>query len=259
MSTSVTGVWVGMGEPSVVDWCEPNYVVTPWIAEFWNTLSSGWMALLGLAGLVWWLAGSGPAERRFAWLFAGLAFVGLGSAAFHGTLLRIPQALDELPMVYLGLVGAWCVRHRDSPRGEGVGLAWAMAAYAVLFTALYAWAESYFEIFLASYGGVVAYITLRSAWLTWFAPGAPALLATLLRVAAGGFLGTLAFCWIPEHVVLGCDHPAQAAHLHAWWHLGAGSGTFAWFLWAIADRHRAAGGQPVLDWWGWLPVVHARR
>ncbi|MCB9681112.1 MAG: ceramidase [Alphaproteobacteria bacterium] len=235
-----TGFWTGMGAPSVVDWCEPNYVVTPYVAEWWNTISSLWLVALGVFGLWRWWHAATPSGRRFGWCFAGLLLVGLGSVAFHGTLLRGPQALDELPMVYVGLLGAWVVRFRDRPAGEGRGVALAFAAYAVVFTAVYAWATSYFLIFLASYSLLVTYMALTAVWLSWIQP-APRLMAVLLGVSAGGFLGTLFFCWMPEHVFLPCDHPAQRLQLHAIWHLGSGLGTYAWFLWAIVDRWRVQG------------------
>lgn len=242
------GYWSGLGTPSVVDWCEPNYVVTPYVAEFWNTLSSLVMVAFGLVGLVWWWRHRARVARRFAWGFAGLALVGVGSAAFHGTLLRGPQALDELPMVYVGLLGAWMLRNRARPRHEGVALAVAMAVYAVLFTATYAFATTYFLIFLVSYSVLVAYMALGSAMITWVRK-APQLQSVLLIMAAVTFFGATFLFWIPEHVLLGCDHPLQALHLHSWWHLGAGSGTYAWFLWAIVDRWRHDGVEA--RWAGW--------
>lgn len=231
------GFW--QGPPANVDWCEPNYVVTPYVAEWWNTLSSLPMVALGVYGLWRWTRLAGGL-RRHAWLFAGLAMVGMGSTAFHGTLLRPAQALDELPMVYLGMVGAWALALRAAPREAGGGLAAAMVAYAVGFTVTYFVAEASFLVFIGSYGLLVAYAALRSSWLTWGRP-APGLLQRLLAVSWLGFVGTLGLCWLPEHVFLPCDHPLQVLPLHALWHLGAGAGTYAWCLWAVADRARVEG------------------
>ncbi len=239
----VQGYWVGKGAPSIVDWCEPNYVVSPYVAEFWNTLSSVPLVLMGLFGLAWWWRNRPRLARRFAWGFAGLALVGVGSVGFHGTLLRIPQALDELPMVYVGLLAAWMMRNRRRPREEGQLLAALMLLYALAFTAAYAYATSYFLIFLASYSTLVAYVATGSLYVTWILPS-PKIQSVLLVVATVAFLGTLFFFWIPEHVLLDCTHPLQAFQLHSWWHLGAGTGTSAWFLWAVVDRWRYEGVDP---------------
>lgn len=60
------------------------------------------MAIVGLMGTLlhpW-------AERRFHLAFLSTTAVGLGSVAFHGTLSKFTQALDEVPMLYSAL--AFC-------------------------------------------------------------------------------------------------------------------------------------------------------
>lgn len=228
---SLDGLWA----PASVDWCEPNYVWLSWVAEAWNTGSSLPMAALGLWG-AWWSSREG---WRFVVAFLGLALVGVGSAAFHGTLLRGPQALDELPMIYLGLITVWCVHLRDRPASDGLGLGLAMGVFAALFSVTYALIPQYFPFFVATYAGLVTWLVVRSVHLTW---RGPAQLQRLLTGSALTYLGTLSLCWIPEHVLLPCDHPLQALQLHAWWHLGAGWGTYLWIVWAVVDRRRTLGG-----------------
>lgn len=71
------------------DWCEPNYLYTPWIAEMWNTLTS----LLFLVGpMLLWTATTSWSVRLNLLLVAA---IGLGSAAFHATL----QYEAQLPMI----------------------------------------------------------------------------------------------------------------------------------------------------------------
>ncbi|MCB9666342.1 MAG: ceramidase [Alphaproteobacteria bacterium] len=240
------GFWTGRGIPAAVDWCEPNYAVTPYVAEWWNTLSSLPMVALGLYGLWRWAGLRDRLERRFALCFVFLLFVGAGSAAFHGTLLRLPQALDELPMIYSGLIATWVVLHRGALRDEGRALAWTFVLYAVAFTVAYAVSAAFFAIFLVTYAGLVSYLTIASVLFTWIRP-APRLLVLLLAGAALGFLGTFFGCWLPEHVWLPCDHPAQALQLHSLWHLGAGGGTYTFVLWMMGDRARVQGREARFD------------
>ena len=104
--------WEQYGTLSTVDWCEPNYVWSAYVAEWFNTLSSLPMAAWGVVGLVQCARSSKAVAARFYWVYAGLVGIGLGSAAFHGTLLRMCQALDELPMIGLSLVSVYCLAGR---------------------------------------------------------------------------------------------------------------------------------------------------
>lgn len=91
-----TGARVGYWGPRTasVDWCEPNYVYTPYIAEFFNTLSSLAIVGSGVFGLSSY--GRYSYHRRFFFPSALMVLIGLGSVAFHGTLQYWGQALDEL-------------------------------------------------------------------------------------------------------------------------------------------------------------------
>jgi dihydroceramidase len=79
---SYVGYW---GKPtSTVDWCEVNYEVTHYVAEFFNTFSSFAMVITGMMGVMFhWR----DLENRFLLGFLSVGIVGVGSAAFHGTLL----------------------------------------------------------------------------------------------------------------------------------------------------------------------------
>jgi dihydroceramidase len=81
--SSYLGYW---GKPtSTVDWCENNYEISHYIAEFFNTFSSFAMVIIGVAGIMlhW---NQYRLESRFIMGLLGVAVVGFGSAAFHGTL-----------------------------------------------------------------------------------------------------------------------------------------------------------------------------
>lgn len=69
----------------------------------------------------------------------GVGLVGVGSFAFHATLLFQAQLADELPMIYVGSVALWLV-FDDKP---GFGLrsvrTMALIALLVVFDALFTW------------------------------------------------------------------------------------------------------------------------
>merc|ERR1712066_496543 len=89
---------------SNIDWCEPNYLLSHYVAEFWNSVSSTILIITGLYILR-------KAQRHQmswpCWLQGfNIVSVGVGSVMFHGTLTHWAQWMDELPMFGATLVAA---------------------------------------------------------------------------------------------------------------------------------------------------------
>lgn len=241
------GYWETRGVPALVDWCEPNYVHSVYVAEWWNTTSSGVLALAGMVG--WWLCRRRATDRRFSVAFATLAMVGLGSVAFHGTLLRYPQAADELPMVFLSLICVYILRFRQAPPEASEGTRrrrWGLAlgAYGLAFAVAYFVIPSSFVFFLISYSVVVAFVVVQTWHLVF---QRRPYLKRLFYTAFGCYLGGFVLFWVPEHLLLPCDHPLQSLQLHAWFHVTSAVGTYAWILLLLYDRMESRGERPLLN------------
>ena len=82
------------------DWCEPNYAKSPYIAEFWNTISNLMYILFAFNLLIH--------KERFNkinklkqfksvnLIIYSMLILGLSSGAFHATLKYWPQFMDRL-------------------------------------------------------------------------------------------------------------------------------------------------------------------
>lgn len=88
---------------STVDWCENNYEVTEYIAEFWNTISG---ACIFLSSLYFYMSKNDQINitkynKYFKNINIKLTIVSVGTILFHSTLLYKYQLLDEIPMIWV--------------------------------------------------------------------------------------------------------------------------------------------------------------
>jgi alkaline ceramidase len=81
-------------QSSQLDWCEPNYTHSKYIAEYWNTCSNIIFIVLGINGLKFCRDKKLPSIYRL--LFLVYIFTGLSSMWFHATLSLIGQLFDEI-------------------------------------------------------------------------------------------------------------------------------------------------------------------
>lgn len=214
MNVDVVGYW----EPvtASVDWCEANYAVTRYVAEFWNALSSLAICLVGLIAL--WLCHAFRLERRFYVLQSLVIVIGIGSAAFHGTLRYDTQMWDEIPMIWALLSWYYLLLQLHSPPRRGApwlrtllvvyALVIAFVHYLCAFTTAF---QVHFVI-MVTVGFLLVYHLRKPR-------DAPAF-AYMTRLYFYVFLIASA-CWLLDKLM--CE-PLTALlplnpQLHAWWHV----------------------------------------
>ncbi|CAO1625602.1 unnamed protein product [Parajaminaea phylloscopi] len=119
-------------------WCESKYEWSRYVAEPMNSATNIVFIALALFGAR--NCRNEALPFRYTLTYLGIAFVGLGSLAFHATLLYEAQLLDELPMIYTSLVLSYCVLEH-SKKGQrptgGIWLPVGLFAVAVLITVGY--------------------------------------------------------------------------------------------------------------------------
>jgi len=222
---------MGYWEPhtAVIDFCEENYRFTFYVAEPLNALSSLPIAAIGAWG--WALTPSVYRRRpRFVLCWLGFVTVGLGSAAFHATLRRPAQALDEIPMVLTNLVFVFCLSCPEEEERSSRLIA-SLSLSGLVLVAVYILFEAY-AVFFVMYGVVVLYLFIQSGWLAFNeARSTIKLLLRHLWLVGVGTYGSGFVLWVADNTM--CFH-LGVGHLHIAWHALAGVGTMLFVLLLIA-------------------------
>ena len=245
---------------SSIDWCEHNYVVTPYVAEFFNATSNAIMVILGLLGAL--KAVRYGHERRFVVLYACLALVGVGSLAFHGTLTHVGQQGDETPMIFLSCAWLYVCAFMP-PSGEAARRkAWTrgLVAFCAVFSVVH-----YVYRFVVSFQVSIAFFNLYQVWgILDLTQKSNDRAVKSVSHAYVFFLFAAFLLWnIDQHFCVSLyslPHGVPNPQLHAWWHIlvsvAAHCGAVALeFFRAERLRASSARGAPRIAWVGGvLPV-----
>ncbi|OQR93991.1 alkaline phytoceramidase (aPHC) [Achlya hypogyna] len=200
---------------ATIDWCEPNYVHSPYVAEFWNTISNLSFVVLGVFGLHRSL--SLNFEWRFVLMYLNVMVVGFGSALFHGTLTLVSQQLDETPMIWSMLIWIYILYAPDweNNPSHDIAMRWLLAALGVGFTIAHAM-YSFVLAFQLLFTSLTLSCLVRIYTYYCQTDSAPGRGLAKLYLKSG-LLG--AACWLVDYHH--CDSSLNF-YGHAWWHFFMG-------------------------------------
>lgn len=213
-----------------IDWCEGNYEVSWYIAEFNNTISNFAMIIPALYGSV--LSYRRGLETRFVILHLLFLIVGLGSTVFHMTLKHSMQLLDEVPMIWGSCYMLYCMHMvREKPDAVNKTVAVFLWTYCIGFVAVYLSVPNPL-VFQALYGTVV-FVMIGQAVRTIRIQNNPQVMslytASVLFYLAGFILWNLDNHQCDTLKSMRAYLPSLLQPLlqfHAWWHVLAGYATY---------------------------------
>ncbi|KAI9225587.1 MAG: ceramidase [Piptocephalis tieghemiana] len=250
---STKGMWPGTAQ---LDWCEENYVVCKYIAEFWNTISNLVFVAVAIYGIN--LCRSKQLDTRFTGCFGLLAVIGVGSWLFHMTLLREFQALDELPMWFMIVLFTYVMTELREKPVHGPWFPALLITEALVFPPAYAAIPSpwFFLAFFSSQTFLVLYFTLRAYWsLPNSNPAKKSAKSILilgwvsLAIAFALWVADTAFC--PQlrslRSIAGDSLLTVLLQFHALWHLGTGFSIYCFTIFGILARDILRGDGYILS------------
>ncbi len=242
MPRQLDGFW---GAPtSTIDWCEPNYAITSYVAEFFNTVSSLAIVAVAVTGI---LLHFRLLERRFLAAFAA----GAGSVAFHATLRFELQLLDELPMLYSALIMVYILVERRPGRRLGVWFPWMLCAHGLFITLLTSLTHGpvQFYLFHISFGTLELFALLRTFQISGSHAGTQARLVFWLGMCSY-LIGIvvwfvdLRYCYLVSIILPQKGIPYF--QLHSVWHVLVALGFYHLLVFLAYDRLVMLGEFPSL-------------
>lgn len=251
MSAEVGGYW--LPHTSSVDFCEPNYFVSPYVVEFHNTWSSIWITILAAIGFFY---GNPTNEFRFSVLYCILGVVGLGSTALHGTLHWFFQSADEVPMLWtsLALLYGLCVVNEEKKSPRSKTYAWIFSLVAIMMSTIYYQFQQIYAAFIITFLTSSLVFTIWTAHLAFF-EGNAAQRAIRARCWLSGFLVFVIFgagVWLIDFHM--CDQlmpfylKTSGFTLHVFWHFFSSFGTYIMIVFEQILRMQALKLEPQVDY-----------
>lgn len=232
------------------DFCEPNYTVTPFVVEFHNTYSSLVIAITG--ALMYLRSKHFPMRLK---IFPALVFIiGIGSVAFHGTMKRSGQILDEVPMLFAAFSILYvAVYYRNQ---KSLTKSWMIFFSSSFAVAIYSYFSLGFEFFIGIYASTI----VLTAYVCWnlFEPQSSARLP--LQYGASVYAFGFLFLWVPSEVYCENFPSFMKNYSHALFHLTSSFGPhifmefmrLTYFTFDLKDS-------TCLDWhYGFIPYVEMK-
>mmetsp|Transcript_26838 Transcript_26838/g.50870 ORF Transcript_26838/g.50870 Transcript_26838/m.50870 type:complete len:290 (-) Transcript_26838:29-898(-) len=239
---SLPGFWDDFSRASI-DFCEPNYTQSFYIAEVLNSVSSLAIAYLGVVGIYRTSLRIHATECKFErncfyYLYSCALLIGLGSTCLHATLTAVGQAADEIPMLLSNVPFlALMMEHKSEPNAlkypwlpNFIWFAWVFSVGWYLY-----FQENYF-MFLAYYVGAV--VTLIG-WIAklcfakrsdkWEEKKRKEYLVPYFFYAMSAYVvlgfGSWIFDMLMCETILASRYKMFQVIMHPVWHVGAAMGT----------------------------------
>ncbi|CAG9326960.1 unnamed protein product [Blepharisma stoltei] len=218
---------------SSIDWCEANYEVSEYIVEFWNTVTSFALVVVGVYGL--WVLRS--FESRFVENLIAFFFivVGVGSAAFHATLKYEYQLWDEIPMFWVisGAIYAYMVLF-DYWWEKRIYLQWFFIIYNIVWYFVHS--SNAFTVFFQANFFVLN--TVMIVLMFYFHQKYKTKSSTMM-ISLYIFAILSAFSlWLVDKLM--CEHVSQLPvnpQFHGWWHVLVASSAHYSLMFELVIRH----------------------
>ena len=221
------------GPPSSsINWCETDYAVSHFIAEFFNSLSNIPPIVFTLVALYFgslkYIAELEKNKSMITTVQPRVILLGYlvpivvfsGSFLFHSTLTYAGQLLDEIPMLYGVNYFHLALSYHTAQR---VPFTFLFTGIAVFCTYLMIALRESPVPFQVCYTGLVVALIYR-CFLVYNELKDIRESQLLLR---GVYLyGIAAVCWLLDVHVCQVYQPIEYLYLHAWWHLLAGTATY---------------------------------
>mmetsp|Transcript_12905 Transcript_12905/g.27963 ORF Transcript_12905/g.27963 Transcript_12905/m.27963 type:complete len:263 (-) Transcript_12905:295-1083(-) len=241
------------GNPdATTQFCEAKYVVTPYVAEFWNSTSSAIYVVFAVLGLI---RGARCQDLRVKVCWICLGTIGFGSMMFHGTMRFSSQMWDEIPMILLVLSGIACKDYCCWVT-SGVGR-WIVncGCWGATLAAVYLYVSSmFYEVFIHTFTALVVIDFLLGITLALSRPKSPLPWLCLLY---GVLIGLGRVVWECERLFCPDGGGTAISWLHVVWHFCSAMSAYLGILSNAQARFELLSvGDPVvstLEAWPFVP------